>query len=133
MEGKGFCWLHFLISFCDFLSLQEKKSNILWQLHHKKSKGSANTITIESQYLFHSLPISAVFNLLKHYKKKKKDYGILFFFGLVGYINGTTCGLYQSKGNYLKAVYFFVNPIPNIKRLLCRVTKRARKDYLCLY
>lgn len=72
MEGKGFSWLHFLISFCDFLSLQEKKSDILWQLHHKKSKGSANTITIESQYLFHSLPISAVFNLLKHYKKKKK-------------------------------------------------------------
>lgn len=64
MEGKGFSWLHFLIRLCDFLSLQEKKNNILWLLHHKKSKGSANTITIESQYLFHSLPIS-VFNLLK--------------------------------------------------------------------
>lgn len=67
-KGKGFSWLHFLISLCDFLSLQEKKSNVLWLLHHKKSKGSASTITIESQYLFHSLPISAVFNTSKHYR-----------------------------------------------------------------
>lgn len=78
MEGKGFSWLHFLIRLCDFLSLQEKKNNILWLLHHKKSKGSANTITIESQYLFHSLPIFAVFNLLKCYKKR--ECGILFLF-----------------------------------------------------
>lgn len=63
MNGRGrvLAGCIFLISLCDFLSLQEKKSNILWLLHHKKSKGSASTITIESQYLFHSLPISAVF------------------------------------------------------------------------
>lgn len=56
-RGRALAGCVFLIRLCDFLSLQEKKNNILWLLHHKKSKGSANTITIESQSLCRSLPL----------------------------------------------------------------------------
>lgn len=50
----------------------------------------------------------------------------MVFYSYLTLLGHITCGLYQSEGKCLKAVYFFVTPAPRVEYMLYGVAKQER-------
>lgn len=64
---------------------------------------------------------------------KNVSVAFYFYLTLLVYISGTTCGPYQSEGNCLKAVYFFVTPAPRLNTALWSGLARKILFFVCVY